>query len=329
MRGQHQQRPGLRGAQVVRRHHRLHDTRAALGSVTVSFQATGPAGAVRQDGRGRKYLDRNFHLAASGGNAFPGQSIGLRLFGLTAELARLQAALKTTQYSGANEDCQLGNNDFAAGDFRVLPATASTPAGGVSWFVSELTVADHFSEFYLTGSSTPLPVELLAFTAQAEGRAARLRWRTASEKNSARFDIERSRDGRQFEQIGDVKAQGSKASPTAYTFLDSTIPSTSQPTYYRLRHVDRDGTASYSPVRAVIIDSKAGLVLYPNPARTSVAVAGLRAGASVEVLDALGRAVAHATADAGGTAQLALSSGLAAGVYIVRSGAQVQRLTVE
>jgi hypothetical protein len=47
----------------------------------------------------------------------------------------------------------------------------------------------------------------------------------------------------------------------------------------------------------------------------------------VQVLDALGRQVATATADATGTA--ALPAGLAPGVYVVRAGAQALRLTVE
>lgn len=70
-------------------------------------------------------------------------------------------------------------------------------------------------------------------------------------------------------------------------------------------------------------------MLYPNPARTSVAVGGLPTGAAVDVLDALGRSVTRATADTGGTARLALPAGLAAGVYVVRSGSQARRLLVE
>jgi hypothetical protein len=49
----------------------------------------------------------------------------------------------------------------------------------------------------------------------------------------------------------------------------------------------------------------------------------------VQVLDALGRCVATATADAGGTAALALPAGLPGGVYVVRAGAQALRLTLE
>jgi hypothetical protein len=64
-------------------------------------------------------------------------------------------------------------------------------------------------------------------------------------------------------------------------------------------------------------------------ARSAVAVAGLPASAPIDVLDALGRSVAHATADDGGTARLTLPAELAAGMYLVRSGSQTRRLTVE
>lgn len=67
--------------------------------------------------------------------------------------------------------------------------------------------------------------------------------------------------------------------------------------------------------------------LLANPAHT--ALGGPNAGAAEEVLDALGRPVAQATADAAGTARLTLPAGLAAGVYVVKSGGQSQRLAVE
>jgi hypothetical protein len=186
-----------------------------------------------------------------------------------------------------------------------------------------------------TLNATPLPVELLAFTAQASGPAAvQLTWTTASEKNSARFEVERSLDGKAFEHIGSVAAQGTNASRTAYTFLDplTLLPSHPQALlYYRLRQVDRNGSASYSPVRVVSFAHSPiqSFTIFPNPARTAVAAAGLSAGATVEVFDALGRPVAHATAEADGTARLTLPAGLAASVYIVRSGTEAQRLTVE
>ncbi|GAB3575461.1 hypothetical protein GCM10027345_10770 [Hymenobacter daeguensis] len=75
----------------------------------------------------------------------------------------------------------------------------------------------------------------------------------------------------------------------------------------------------------------AGTVLqaYPNPARSAVAVAGAEPGVQIVVLDALSRPVLATRADAAGAAALVLPAGLRPGLYLVRAGAQVQRLVVE
>ncbi|QIX62871.1 hypothetical protein HER32_17500 [Hymenobacter sp. BT18] len=263
----------------------LQDTRAALGSVTVNFRVIGPTGPVGQDGRGRYYLDRNFKISASGGNDFVGATVPVRFFALASELARLAAvdpgttlaALTTTQYSGPNEDCDFANNDIVSGEFRTLAAPGSTVGNGVPWLVSEVAVADHFSEFYLTASSGPLPVELTGFTAQTQEAAVQLRWRTASETNSQRYDIERSDDGKRFEKIGEQAAQGTKTSATTYVYHDARarLHAFAHDRYYRLRQVDTDGAFSYSPVRVVTLGSaSAGLALFPNPTRAAVTLTG-------------------------------------------------------
>ncbi|MGI4864742.1 MAG: T9SS type A sorting domain-containing protein [Janthinobacterium lividum] len=70
-----------------------------------------------------------------------------------------------------------------------------------------------------------------------------------------------------------------------------------------------------------------GLHIYPNPSFGTATLSGLAAGAPVQVLDALGRVVATATADSAGTAPLA--AGLVPGVYVVRSDAAATRLVVQ
>lgn len=71
----------------------------------------------------------------------------------------------------------------------------------------------------------------------------------------------------------------------------------------------------------------ATLRLYPNPASGLATLQGATPGTPVLILDAVGRRVATATADASGSA--ALPVGLAPGVYIVRAGAATVRWVVE
>ena len=177
----------------------------------------------------------------------------------------------------------------------------------------------------------PLPVELTSFTAEAEGPAAvRLAWATASERSSAYFAVERSRDGATFGSVGQVPAAGTCAAAHRYGLTDAALPAGATRLYYRLRQVDQDGSFRYSPVRAVgLAGEAAGLALFPNPARAAATLTGAPAGTTVRVLDALGRAVATATADATGTAALTLPAGLASGVYAVRTATQTLRLLVQ
>jgi hypothetical protein len=181
----------------------------------------------------------------------------------------------------------------------------------------------------------PLPVELVSFTAQAQGPAAvRLAWATASEKDNAGFTPERSTDGRVFVALGRVAGAGSSVTLRNYSFLDGHLPAGTALLYYRLRQTDRDSTVTYSSVRVVTLASvpaAAQLLVYPNPAHAlvQVRVLGLAPGATVEVYDAQGRLVHHEAMPTSGTEATLSLTGLSPGIYIVRCGVLSQRVHVE
>lgn len=205
-------------------------------------------------------------------------------------------------------------------------AQTSTADGGT---VSRAGITD-FSIWTLGSSANPLPVELVNFAATRQGPAAvQLAWTTASEVNSAYFEVERSTTGAAFTALGRVAALGSSSAAHQYAFADVALPAGAATLYYRLRQVDQSGDAHYSPVRVVAAGGAEALALFPNPARSAVQVQGASPGAPVQVLDALGRVVLSATTDALGAARLALPTGLASGVYTVRAGSSTARLAVE
>ncbi|MGI4864966.1 MAG: hypothetical protein ACRYFZ_13660 [Janthinobacterium lividum] len=82
---------------------------------------------------------------------------------------------------------------------------------------------------------------------------------------------------------------------------------------------------------AVLANNPAGPVatprLYPNPAPGPATLSGATPNTIVLIIDALGRRVATATADASGAA--ALPAGLVPGLYLVRAGAGTVRWVVE
>jgi hypothetical protein len=77
--------------------------------------------------------------------------------------------------------------------------------------------------------------------------------------------VERSLDGTRFEALGKVAGHGTSAAAHSYTFVDA--QPAAGPAYYRLRQVDTDGTASFSPV-AVVQGGEmvaSALTAVPNP----------------------------------------------------------------
>ena len=181
--------------------------------------------------------------------------------------------------------------------------------------------------------STPLPVDLSAFTAKAEGTATvQLAWTTASELRNDYFNVERSSDGRAFTTVGIVAGAGTSSNVHTYGFRDTTLPSGADVLYYRLRQVDTNGQAIYSPVRLVLLsgaDFTPKLQVYPNPAHgaVSVRILGPLPTAPLQVFDALGRLVRTQPVANSGVDTLSLQD-LPAGLYILHCGALSQRLMV-
>lgn len=177
------------------------------------------------------------------------------------------------------------------------------------------------------GGAGPLPVTLRAFTAVAEGPAARLAWVTASEANSAYFAVERAAEGGAFTELGRVAGQGTSAVGATYAYLDARAARAGTTVYYRLRQVDADGTASYSPVR-VLRFGAAAVALYPTPAGATAALdltALPTSPQAVIILDLTGRTLARYTLAGGHTHALDLR-GLPVGVSLVRVAGYTLRL---
>ncbi len=108
-----------------------------------------------------------------------------------------------------------------------------------------------------------LPITLMYFTAKQNDSQVLLQWATASEKDNEYFSLEKSRDGRQFNEIGRVAGAGTSTAKLTYQFTDDfPFGGTS---YYRLKQVDLDGTFTYSRIVAVNSEVTAALRIYPNP----------------------------------------------------------------
>ncbi|MBI2269249.1 MAG: T9SS type A sorting domain-containing protein [Bacteroidetes bacterium] len=188
-----------------------------------------------------------------------------------------------------------------------------------------------FSPRTLALSSSPLPIELLSFTAIQNDRHIDLSWVTATETNNDYFTIERSVNGTQFEPIATVQGAGNSTTVKKYSTEDR------QPfigvSYYKLKQTDFDGNYIYSQIVPITFEysRKKDFFVYPNPLNTAtgdnllLSLSGLEKDSSILVvlLDVLGKE--HYSkivlADGDGIVNVVIQSStpLVAGVYIIRA----------
>lgn len=115
-----------------------------------------------------------------------------------------------------------------------------------------------------------LPTDFGRFELVPGDREMHLDWTVDSHQNMLGFSIERKREGQSgFEEIDWVSAQRN----TDYQYNDKTIiPHTRY--FYRLRHIDQEGTVTYSPIREAMSNewTNTGTLLYPNPASHTLTI---------------------------------------------------------
>jgi hypothetical protein len=184
-----------------------------------------------------------------------------------------------------------------------------------------------FGAFTFGSLAPPLPVELVRFQATPTGNGrVLLRWVTATELRNKGFGLERSSDGKHWQQIAFVEGQGTTSQHHEYSYSDQ--PNLfGQVIYYRLQQQDTDGKSTYSAVKAVTLSS-ASLAsspsVYPNPATLSEQVTltlprAIATATRVQLLDLTGRLVLTQMIPANATeVTLQLSDGLAKGTYLVQ-----------
>ena len=106
-----------------------------------------------------------------------------------------------------------------------------------------------------------LPVEIISFTANSNGKEVGLDWSTATEVNNYGFEV--YRDGI---KIGFVQGHGNSNSPKKYSLTDK--PEGAKTFKYQLKQIDFDGRFEYSSEIEVNIEVPSKLSLnqnYPNP----------------------------------------------------------------
>jgi hypothetical protein len=136
-----------------------------------------------------------------------------------------------------------------------------------------------------------LPVELTQFSATCSENTTNINWQTATEHNSAYFEVLKSRDGENWNSLATVDAAGNSFEAINYSIKDDIDATT---VYYKLNQVDKDGKSQeYGPISANCTENTS-LFISPNPTNGEFNLVGMEhcgTITSLEVKDATGKVV--------------------------------------
>lgn len=116
-----------------------------------------------------------------------------------------------------------------------------------------------FSHHAIAISSVALPIELNFFNVECQDQIAIFNWQTATEHNNDYFNIQKSRNNKDWEVIATINGTGNSINETNYTFSAH-----AENAFYRLVQTDIDGKIKDS--EPVYLDCSTNtLIIAPNP----------------------------------------------------------------
>lgn len=109
-------------------------------------------------------------------------------------------------------------------------------------------------DFFMLGSGGggfALPIDLLSFDATYDQDGVYVEWSTISQVNNDYFDIQRSLDGYEWQNVARIPGAGNSNSLIDYSWFDTAPPW--GVSYYRLKQTDYDGKSEvFYPVSVII-----------------------------------------------------------------------------
>lgn len=181
-----------------------------------------------------------------------------------------------------------GNTHFGWFELSVNGNSCEMTLGGFGFHPSPNTAI-------AAGACITLPIEMQQITAKAvDDKYIAVAWTTATEKNIAGYELQRSEDGINFKALDWVDSQGDSEQRQDYYYEDNAAEK-GHTYFYRIKSVEHDGEMTLSKVVSASINPAAIQVgdFYPNPSpdgQVQIAIENPSFDqASINVFDAQGK----------------------------------------
>lgn len=177
-----------------------------------------------------------------------------------------------------------------------------------------------FKAFNLN-SNAPLHVNNTDFHIAGGKKGNTLSWKSLPEDDCVGFKLERSTDGTNFKQIGEVLT---KNLATDYTFTDENLPVSKGLIYYRIVFVEKTGEIKYSPIKFILMagDSRNTIRTFPNPVKNqanfSLPLAWQNKPLQISLYSPAGTMMQSRSITSANAVETLQTQQLPAGIYLVR-----------
>ncbi len=171
--------------------------------------------------------------------------------------------------------------------------------------------------WYTRNDAAILPVKLSTFAVQKIDTKAKIYWTTEQEINSSKFVVERSIDGKTWENIATVNAAGNSSTRSEYYVTD--YSPRKGVNYYRLKQIDLDGKFEYSNIRTAIFNVPYNVIVTPNPAVDFINVVINKSdnkNIKIQIADISGKIIRNIVTNQSYTT--ISTNGIAKGMYLVK-----------
>ncbi len=164
-----------------------------------------------------------------------------------------------------------------------------------------------------------VPVVFENFSARHINEVINVQWKTLTEVNSKGFNIQRSLDGRIFENIAWVTAQGTSNGTRNYSYNDIDI-TTGRNYYYRLEEISLSGSGKFicSLVFVKSNPQKEQISIYPNPVADVLNITMVDGYEKLLLIDMTGKKVREIILTPGNRSYQIPLKKLSSGIYILK-----------
>lgn len=299
-------------------------------TASVTFQNTGATSQSFTPAFGRSdELYMNGTDITGGGGSANMPHTNLAIAGSAGDTKTYTNLAVFTNYNIIND--VIDNSDPSLNDFQGVGNisfhyTTASYINNVPTVVTPTpTITDHFtfSVTYTFCQPTTLSANIISFIATRDNsQSVALNWIVENEMADRKYNVEVSTDGNKFNAY-DTLSSDPVSAEAVYTDHYPIQPGMTGKLFFRVRQLNANGEASYSPVRIIDLGTSvvSGFSIYPNPPTDylNIVFPASAQGWQVDILAADGGLIQRNYYGNTNNSRLNFQQKLASGTYFVRA----------